>query len=103
MREVKIFKWERRNIEGKLTTVKELETVGWFHQFAQDDSGEGLQIPVAVVELADGTIRAVYAEMVQFLEHSDGADLVTAMRQIAKHESSEGYIAMRDLTAAGVA
>lgn len=30
-------------------------------------------------------------------------DLIAALREIAKHESSEGYIAMRALAAAGVA
>jgi hypothetical protein len=49
-----------------------------------------------------GTVETVFAPMVQFLEHPVDADLIAALRAIAKHESSEGYIAMRALSAAGL-
>ena len=68
MREVKVFKWEQQTIDGCRKSVKVLDTVALLHQFGQDDNGEGVPVPVAVVELPDGTVRSVYAEMVQFVE-----------------------------------
>ena len=70
MREVKVFKWEQQTIDGCRKSVKVLDTVGLFHLFGQDDNGEGVSVPVAVVELADGSVRSVYAEMVAFVEQA---------------------------------
>ena len=67
MREVKIFKWEQQVIDGCRQSVKVLDTVAVFHQFGQDDNGEGQSVPVAVVETVDGGVRSVYAEMIQFI------------------------------------
>ena len=102
MREVKVFKWEQQTINGCRTSVKVLDTAAWFHQFAQEADGEGQSNPVAIIERADGRVDTVFAPMVQFLEHHVDADLIAALREIAKHESSEGYIAMRALNAAGL-
>lgn len=102
MREVKVFKWEQQQIDGKWVNVKVLDTAAWFHQFAQEADGEGQSNPVAIIERADGKVETVFAPMVQFLEPPVDADLIAALRTIAKHESSEGYIAMRALNAAGL-
>jgi hypothetical protein len=74
MREVKVFKWEQQTVDGCRKSVKVLDTVGLFHLFGQDDNGEGVPAPVAVIELADGSVRSVYAEMIQFIPVPDDSN-----------------------------
>lgn len=67
MREVKVFKWEQQVIDGCRQNVKVFDTFALFHQFGQDDNGEGQSMPVAVVETVEGNVRSVYAELIQFI------------------------------------
>ena len=75
MRKVQVFKWEQQQDAGGVwRNVKAFDYMGRYHQFAQDDNGEGAQIPVAIVETADGSVRSVYAEMVQFVDARPAAE-----------------------------
>lgn len=71
MREVKVFKWEQQQIDGKWTNLKVYDSAALFHQFGQDDNGEGQSVPVAIIETPDGHVRSVYCEMVQFTDTPD--------------------------------
>ncbi|MYM81129.1 hypothetical protein GTP44_04040 [Duganella sp. FT50W] len=66
MREVKVFKWEQKEIDGKWANVKVFDFVALFHQFAQEADGEGQTNPVAIIERADGRVETVFAPMLQF-------------------------------------
>lgn len=75
MREVIVFKSEMQETDGgRLKFVKVFETTAHFHQWAQDSNGQGEQVPVAIVELSDGSIRSVYCEMVVFAQATGATD-----------------------------
>jgi hypothetical protein len=71
MRKVQVFKWEKqRDVGGNPQNVKVPDYTGVLHQLAQDNDDDGAPIPVAIVEAADGKLRSVYVDMVQFAPDS---------------------------------
>lgn len=89
MRQVQVFKLEQQVIDGCRQGVKVADFIGAFHQFSQDDNGDGVPMPAAIVEAADGSVRSVYAEMIQFIEPIampvSRAELVAALREAARY------------------
>lgn len=94
MRKVQVFKIVLEpNPEGArpgaMKNFKRPDFIGTFHQFGQDDNSEGMQVPVALVEAADGSVRSVHVEMIQFIEPIampvSHAELVAALREAARY------------------
>lgn len=76
MREVNVFKWEQGVSEtGRPKSFKVFDTMAHFHQWGQDHDGQGEQVPVAIVELPDGSIRSVYCELVMFAQPISAAEV----------------------------
>lgn len=66
MRQVQVFKFEQKVIDGCRQSVKVPDYIGTFHQFGQEADGEGQSNPVAIVERANGQVETVVAWLVQF-------------------------------------
>lgn len=67
LRKVVIYKWQRN--KDIPMPKKVVDGHGLFHQFGTDyeefETGAG-NYPVAIVELLDGNVKVVHAELIQF-------------------------------------
>jgi hypothetical protein len=65
----KILLYDRFSLKGK-PQERKLECEGWFHCFMQEGTGGDI-VPVAVVELGDGTVETWPADHVKFVKVED--------------------------------
>ena len=71
LRKVQVYKWERVKIDGAYKTVQAETVKGLFHQwgvnFEEFESGPA-NYTVAIVELDDGSVEMVPANLIKFIE-----------------------------------
>lgn len=72
MTKLRMCKFSKRiiltNKNGTISTEK-VDVSGYFHCWSIDtDIDNKLQVPIAIVELYDGTVENVYSEMITFLD-----------------------------------
>lgn len=49
----------------------QIDMAGRFHRWAQDNDGEGHDMPVGIVEDDEGNVHCVYAELIKFTDRKD--------------------------------
>jgi len=101
MREVKVFKWEQKEIDGKWKNVQVFDCIALFHAFGQEVDGEGQSNPVAIVERADGKVQTIVVWMIEFVDGPKGAEVQLAHADGAALRDRFAMSALQGMCASG--